>query len=182
MFIDNRDQFLAMMSKAEQGEIDVIVVLRLDRLARDIADATMTIKLLNTYGCILIAGDDVADNNTPVGEFMRGILLCQNQYHARATASNVMKGEIHNVKKGDSAGGQAPYGLKLVNKQYEINEDEAPAVRIIFSMMAKRQELPTNNRQTNQARILQQTRQGIHTLNTKLTTKQQKVLRSLHLQ
>jgi DNA invertase Pin-like site-specific DNA recombinase len=53
MFMDNRDQFLEMMNKAEQGAIDVIVVLRLDRLARDIADATMTIKLLNAYGCTL---------------------------------------------------------------------------------------------------------------------------------
>jgi len=44
----------------------------------------------------------------------------------------------HNVQKGDCAGGQAPYGLKIVNKQYEIDEDEAPAVRLIFSMTAKR--------------------------------------------
>jgi site-specific DNA recombinase len=69
---------------------------------------------------------------------MRGILLCQNQYHARATASRVMQGEIHNVQKGDCAGGQPPYGLTIVNKQYEINEEEAPAIRLIFSMTAKR--------------------------------------------
>ena len=35
MFMDNRDEFLAMLSKAERGEIEAIVVLRLDRLARD---------------------------------------------------------------------------------------------------------------------------------------------------
>jgi DNA invertase Pin-like site-specific DNA recombinase len=52
-----------------------------------------------------------------------------------------MQGEIHNVQNGDSAGGQPPYGLKLVNKQYEIDEDEAPAIRQIFSMIAKRKQL-----------------------------------------
>ena len=138
MFTDNREEYLAMMNKAEKGEIDVIVVLRLDRLARDLDDATTSIKLLNTYGCTLLAGDDISGNQTPVGEFMRGILLCQNQYHARATASRVMQGEIHNVQKGDCAGGQPPYGLKIVNKQYKIDEDEAPVVRLIFSMTAKR--------------------------------------------
>ena len=43
MFTNNREEYLAMMSKAEKGEIDVIVVLRLDRLARDLGDATTSI-------------------------------------------------------------------------------------------------------------------------------------------
>ena len=151
--MDNRDEFLAMLSKAERGELQAIVVLRLDRLGRDVADTTTTIKLLNAYGCTLLAGDDIANNNTPVGEFMRGILLCQNQYQARVTASRVMQGEMHNVQHGDSAGGQPPYGLKVVNKQYEIDQDEAPAVRQMFSMISKRKELSRRYRLSNQARL-----------------------------
>ena len=153
MFVDNRDEFLAMLSKAERGEIEAVVVVRLDRLARDLVDSTTTIKLLNTYGCTLLAGDDISNPNTPEGEFVRGILLCQNQYHARVTASRVMQGEIHNVQHGDSAGGQPPYGLKVVNKQYEIDEDEAPAVKLIFSMIAKRKQLPRRYQPSNQARL-----------------------------
>ena len=153
MFQDNRDEFLSMLSKAENGEIEAIAVLRLDRLGRDLADMTTTIKLLQLYGCTLLAGDDISNNNTPTGEFMRGILLCQNQYHARVTASRVMQGEIHNVQHGDSAGGQPPYGLKIVNKQYEIDEDEAPAIRQIFSMIAKRKQLYAGYRPSNQARL-----------------------------
>ena len=161
MFMDNRDEFLAMLSKAESGELHAIVVLRLDRLGRDVADTTTTIKLLNAYGCTLLAGDDISNSNTPVGEFMRGILLCQNQYHARVTASRVMQGEIHNVQNGDSAGGQPPYGLKLVNKQYEIDEDEAPAIRQIFSMIAKRKQLQAGYRPLNRARLPYPTRQEV---------------------
>ena len=37
MFTDNRTQYQKAMSLAEQGEIDVLVVMRLDRLARDLA-------------------------------------------------------------------------------------------------------------------------------------------------
>ena len=168
--MDNRDEFLAMLSKAESGELQAIVVLRLDRLGRDVADTTTTIKLLNAYGCTLLAGDDISNSNTPVGEFMRGILLCQNQYHARVTASRVMQGEIHNVQKGDSAGGQPPYGLKLVNKQYEIDEDEAPAIRQIFSMIAKRKQLQAGYRSLNRARLLHPTRQEVQLLDVELPT------------
>ena len=180
--MDNRDEFLAMLSKAEKGEIEAIVVLRLDRLGRDVADTTTTIKLLNAYGCTLLAGDDIANNNTPVGEFMRGILLCQNQYHARVTASRVMQGEIHNVQHGDSAGGQPPYGLKIVNKQYEIDEDEAPAIRKIFSMIAKRKQLQAGYRPLNRARLQNSTRQRFLLLYLKLSSTQRKILRYLHLQ
>ncbi len=138
MFMDNREQFLAMLEKVENREIDVIVVFRLDRFTRDNVDAQAILKLLNICGCTLLAGDTVIDNKTAMGEFKLGIELQLNQYHARNTANRVMHGEIHNVQKGDCAGGQPPYGLKIVNKQYEINEDEAPAIRLIFSMTAKR--------------------------------------------
>jgi site-specific DNA recombinase len=137
MFTENREQYLAMLNKVERGEIDAIVVLRLDRLGRDLADMTMAIKLLNAYGCALLAGDDISNNNTAIGELMRGILLCQNQYQARATANSVMEGEIHNAQNGDSAGGQPPYGLSVVSKHFVLNEDEAPAVKLIFEMASK---------------------------------------------
>ena len=137
MFKDNREQFLEMLEKAKKYEIDAIVVLRLDRLGRNAADMLETINTLNECDCALLAGDDIFDSSTAVGEFMRTILLGQNQYQARVTASRVIQSEIHNVQSGTSAGGVAPYGLKLVNKQFEINEDEAPAIRTIFSMAEK---------------------------------------------
>jgi len=136
MFTDNRTEYLDMLAAAERREIDVIVVLRLDRLGRDLADTATAYKLFQSYGCILLAGDDITDN-TPVGEFMRGILLCQNQYHARITASRVMQSEIHNVKRGTSAGGVAPFGLMMVDKHYELSPTEAPVVKEIFAMAAR---------------------------------------------
>ena len=48
-----------------------------------------------------------------------------------------MESEIHNVKQGDSAGGIAPFGLQIVDKRYEIDEKEAPAVKLMFDMAAR---------------------------------------------
>ena len=137
MFMDKRIQLQALLEKATKREIDVIVVVRIDRISRSAADSFLIFNQLSLCGCSLIAGDDISSKDTPVGEFMRGIMICQNQYQARVTASRVMQSEIHNVQTGYSAGGQAPYGLKVVGKQFEVNEDEAPAVREMFSMAAK---------------------------------------------
>jgi site-specific DNA recombinase len=141
MFMDNRDQFLEMLSKAEKDEIDVVVVMRLDRFSRDATDAILTNKLLNSYGCTLIAGDVSTIITCATDELTLGVSALIGQYFARITANRVMHSEIHNAEKGDSAGGQPPYGLQLVNKQYELNPDEAPAVKQMFSMISKRKEL-----------------------------------------
>jgi site-specific DNA recombinase len=132
MFIAGRTEYQRMMTMAENKEIDVIIVMKLDRLARDLVDCSTTVKLLGHYGCHLIAGDDISDPNTPTGEFIRSIVMAQGQLHARRVASDVMATECKNAKDGKSAGGIAPYGLKLVNQRFEINEDEAPAIRILF--------------------------------------------------
>ena len=133
----NRPEYLKMMSLAEQQLIDVIIVVKFDRLARDLVDIATAIKLLNLYGCQLVAGDDVSAANTPAGEFMRSILFAQNQYHARRVASDVMATECHNAKNGLTAGGTPPYGLKIVDKRFEINHNEAPAVKLMFEMVDK---------------------------------------------
>lgn len=134
MFTEGRTEYLKIMSLAEKQEIDVIVVMKLDRMARDLSDSATTIKLLEMYGTYLIAGDDVGNSTTPAGEFLRSILLAQGQYHARRVASDVMTAECNNARKGLTSGGIAPYGLQIVCKKYEINPNEAPAVKKMFQM------------------------------------------------
>ena len=135
MTTDGRVQYQTMMDCAERGEIDVIVAMKLDRLSRSLCDSTTAVKLLRAYGCYLIAGDDVSNPNTPDGEFLRNIMLAQAQFYARRVASDVMTSECNNVKQGKSAGGRAPYGLKLIDKRFEIDDAEAPAVRTMFEMV-----------------------------------------------
>ncbi len=137
MFTDGRTEYQKMISAVVNKEIDVVVVMKLDRLARNITDMGLAIKLFQLNDCTILAGDDVPCADTPDGEFMRNILLCQNQYHARRVASDVMSSECNNAQKGVSAGGKPPYGLKVVKKHFIIDQDEAPAVKMMFEMIAK---------------------------------------------
>lgn len=132
----NRTEYQKMLNLAKSGGIDVIVVMKLDRLNRNYANGETAIKLLNSYGCFVIAGD-MKNPETPVDEFTRGILMLQNQYIVRLIASDTMRVEMNNVKNGLSAGGVAPYGYTVINKRYYINEDEAPAIRVIFDKISK---------------------------------------------
>lgn len=137
MFTENRNEYLNMLSLVEKKEIDVIVVMKLDRLSRDLGNSITAMKLFNSYKCFLFAGDDVSDSTTPAGEFMRNILLSQNQFHARRVASDVMATECTNARNGFTAGGIPPHGLKVICKRFEIDETEAPAIRIMFNRFAE---------------------------------------------
>lgn len=99
MFTDNREEYQKMFDKVKKREIDVVVVIRYDRFGRNINNVLTDMARLGMYGCKLIAGDAYCKNDTPVGEFITNIQLSQNQLFARQTASNVMQGEIHNVKE-----------------------------------------------------------------------------------
>lgn len=55
MFTDGRVQFKDMMNAVRNRLIDVVIVAKLDRLARDLADAAETIKQFNGSDCCLIA-------------------------------------------------------------------------------------------------------------------------------
>jgi hypothetical protein len=79
-----------------------------------------------------------------------------------------MQSEIHNAKKGDSAGGIAPYGLRIVNKRYELDENEAPIAKRIFEMCARRKQLQRHHRYSQQRRYHHQKRQKVQLLNAKL--------------
>lgn len=137
MFTDNRNEYNKLINLAKSGGVDVIVVMKLDRLNRNYANGETAIKILNSYGCFVIAGD-MAMPNTPVDEFVRGIVMLQNQYNVRLIASDTMKVEINNVKNGLSAGGSPPYGYKVIDKRYYIEESEAPAIRLIFKKVSER--------------------------------------------
>lgn len=134
MFTDGRKEYLKMMELAEKREIDIIVVMKFDRLSRDLADSTTAIKFLNKCGCHLIAGDDVSNPNSPDGEFVRNVMLAHSQMHPRRVASDVIATDLRNAEQGISAGGIAPYGLKIVNQRFEINEQEAHAIKKLFQM------------------------------------------------
>ena len=141
MFTDIRPQYLEMMELAEKREIDVIVVMKLDRLARDLADASTAIKLISAYGCHLIAGDDIAESNTPSGEFLRNILLAQNQYYSRRVASDVIDAECKNARKRLDCGRHSALRLKIIDKHFELNEKRSPRYKNNVRTLCQRVQL-----------------------------------------
>ena len=132
MFTNQRPQYLALIEEIKAGNIDVVVAIRLDRFNRAIVNELSFEQIAREYSCFLYAGDDIPNSHTSQGEFMRIIQMGFSQFHARQAAREVMESNCHNVKTGQTAGAVPPYGLKTIEKYFFLNEDEAPAVKLLF--------------------------------------------------
>ena len=126
-----RKSYNAMLADARKGIFDVVIFHKIDRNARNEIDyyrfKQQIILLGLTYE---YAAQPI--NSTPEGQFMEAVMVGQAAFYSR-NLSKEMKAKLKPyAAQSQFLGGTPPYGYKIVDKQYVINEDEAPAIRLIF--------------------------------------------------
>ena len=73
-------------------------------------------------------------DGSPEGQMMENMLVGFAAYYSRNLAKETKKGLNENAYKAQFNGGTAPFGYKIVDKHYIIDEREAEGVRMIFRM------------------------------------------------
>lgn len=132
---DDRPGFLQMIADLKDGlRVDLVLVHKLDRFARNRYDAAIYRREIQRAGARLVAVDQPLDDS-PEGAFLEGILEAMAEYYSRNLAREVLKGMKENAYQARFNGGWVPLGYKVVDGKYQINETEAEAVRLIFSMV-----------------------------------------------
>ena len=129
-----RPGFQRMLEDAQKGLFDVVVVHKMDRFSRDVYDALDVQRKLAIYG-VRIESVIERFEETPEGQLQKVIQLGVGQYYSQNLAREVVKGLKENAYKAMHNGGIPPYGFDVdpETKKYLINEQEAEAIRIIFS-------------------------------------------------
>jgi DNA invertase Pin-like site-specific DNA recombinase len=90
----------ALAYVAAKGDIDVFLVHKLDRAARQSLDYHMIVATLMAAGCKLVSATEQFDNETPSGRFMGGILALQAQFDNEVRTERCKSGMIESVKRG----------------------------------------------------------------------------------
>ena len=133
----NRNAFFDMIGDVKRGEYDCVVVYKYSRFARNLVEATLYRQQIEKAGAQLISAMERIDDSTPEGRMMRNIIMVMDEYYSDNLATFVQSAQYLAAKNGKIMGGIAPLGLKYNDKgTYDINEDEAPAIRLIFNMFA----------------------------------------------
>lgn len=130
-----RDQFSAMMDAAQAGQFEILLVHKLSRFSRSGTDTLNNKAKLECAGVDLISVTERLDN-TPEGKLMLYVITGMNEFYSANLAAETMKGLRENAYHGKHTGGLPPLGYDVdpATKKLVINEEEAKAVRTIFSM------------------------------------------------
>jgi site-specific DNA recombinase len=132
---DRRDNFQRMMDDAMFGDWDFIVVYKMDRLSRNVADAMHYKKKLSKVGIRLLSVIEDFDETTPEGGFFNLITLGISEFYVKNLAREAFAGQMQNAKRAMATGGPPPLGYKFnKEKKLILNPEEVDAVKLIFKM------------------------------------------------
>ncbi len=123
---------LLLLVKA--GEIDCVVVYKIDRLSRSLLDFVRLLELFEQQHCAFVAVTQQINTTTSAGRLMLNVLMSFAQFE-REICSERTREKIHAArKKGRYTGGCPPLGYDLdkVNHRILVNPEEAEMVRELF--------------------------------------------------
>ena len=125
-----------LLSDIASGKVDVIVVYRVDRLTRSLADFAKIVEAFDGKGVSFVSVTQQFNTTTSMGRLTLNVLLSFAQFEREVTGERIRDKIAASKKKGMWMGGPVPLGYDLQGRALVINEGEASTVRHIFERYA----------------------------------------------
>ena len=133
----NRPALKALMRDIENGEVDVVVVYKIDRLSRSLGDFTDLSKIFERHNVSFVSVTQQIDTSNAAGRMMLNILMSFAQFEREMTSDRIRDKIYATRKKGLWSGGMIPFGYKTVDKRLVPDPVTAPVVRHVFARYAE---------------------------------------------
>lgn len=112
--------------------IDVVVVYKIDRLTRSLADFSKMVEVFDAHEVSFVSVTQQFNTTTSMGRLMLNVLLSFAQFEREVTGERIRDKIAASKAKGMWMGGIPPLGYDVVDRKLVINEDEAYIVRRLF--------------------------------------------------
>jgi site-specific DNA recombinase len=154
----DRPALQALLESVRQRRIDVIVVYKVDRLTRSLADFAKLVELFDANGVSFISITQSFNTTTSMGRLTLNMLLSFAQFEREVTGERIRDKIAASKKKGMWVGGVVPLGYKVVDRKLMIDEEEAPIVRLIFELYCALGSMIAVMRELRERRVVTRTR------------------------
>ena len=121
------------LSDIRERRIDVVVVYKVDRLTRSLADFAKLVELFDAHGVSFVSVTQAFNTTTSMGRLTLNVLLSFAQFEREVTGERIRDKIAASKRKGMRMGGPTPFGYDLKEKRLLVNEKEAEHVRFIFT-------------------------------------------------
>ena len=124
-----------LMADIEKGLIDTVVVYKIDRLTRSLADFSKMVEVFELHKVSFVSVTQQFNTTTSMGRLMLNVLLSFAQFEREVTGERIRDKIAASKRKGMWMGGVPPIGYDVANRQLVVNKAEAEIVRRIFKEM-----------------------------------------------
>ncbi|MBD8676854.1 recombinase family protein [Sphingomonas sp. CFBP 13720] len=126
-----------LLAEVEQANIDIIVVYKVDRLTRSLADFAKMVDRFDARSVSFVSVTQAFNTTTSMGRLTLNVLLSFAQFEREVTGERIRDKIAASKAKGMWMGGMVPLGYDVVDRQLVINELEAEHVRTLFKLYAE---------------------------------------------
>ena len=132
----DRPALSRLLRDAKLGRFDVLLVYRVDRLARSIRGLAQIVDELDQASVIFRSATEPFDTGTPAGRMMVQMLGVFAEFERALIVERILAGLERKAARGGWCGGARPFGLDLSadRDHLERNPTEAPLVPVIFDL------------------------------------------------
>jgi DNA invertase Pin-like site-specific DNA recombinase len=128
----DRPDLQRLLDDIRARKIDVIVVYKVDRLTRSLADFAKLVELFDAQGVSFVSVTQQFNTTTSMGRLTLNVLLSFAQFEREVTSERIRDKIAASKRKGLWVGGPLPLGYEMKDGKIAIVEDEAERVRLIY--------------------------------------------------
>src|SRR5271155_3197661 len=128
----DRPALQKLLDDVRARRIDVVVVYKVDRLTRSLADFAKLVELFDAHQVSFVSVTQAFNTTTSMGRLTLNVLLSFAQFEREVTGERIRDKIAASKKKGIWMGGVVPLGYRVEDRALHIVEDHAEIVRSLF--------------------------------------------------
>jgi site-specific DNA recombinase len=128
----DRPALQRLLTDIQAGKIDIVVVYKVDRLTRSLADFAKLVELFDRHSVSFVSVTQHFNTTSSMGRLTLNVLLSFAQFEREVIGERVRDKIAASKRKGIWVGGPVPLGYASANKKIMVVPKEAKAIRLIF--------------------------------------------------
>jgi len=133
----DRPALQQLLADVTAGRVDTVVVYKIDRLTRSLADFAKIVEILDARGASFVSVTQQFNTTTSMGRLTLNVLLSFAQFEREVIGERIRDKIAASKRKGMWMGGVPPLGYGVQDHKLVMIDSEADTVRLIFRRYAE---------------------------------------------
>ena len=118
----DRPALQRLLADVRAGKVDVIVVYKVDRLTRSLADFAKLVELFDAHGVSFVSVTQQFNTTTSMGRLTLNVLLSFAQFEREVTSERIRDKIAASKRKGLWVGGMVPLGYEIKDRKVTVDQ------------------------------------------------------------